>query len=166
MPGNPIMDFIEAMHRMRKIMTVDFPRVTTGLHMNELFAMKDIEESAQRRGRDIYASEIKSHMRVSRPAVSKMLNSLERKGYIERRIDSTDRRKISVALTDLGRRVVSESKRALDEVAGDVISRYGEDEYLQLVERMNRLADTAEAVAQERGGPGTDHNPKEEGTEI
>ncbi len=42
----------------------------------------------------INVSEINEKMHISKPAVSQMLNSLEKKGYIIREIDTNDRRKI------------------------------------------------------------------------
>ena len=41
---------------------------------------------------------------ISRQAATKMADSLERRGYVERGDDDTDRRRVVLTLTDLGRR--------------------------------------------------------------
>jgi DNA-binding MarR family transcriptional regulator len=41
---------------------------------------------------------------ISRQAATKMADSLEQRGYVERRDDDADRRRVALHLTDLGRR--------------------------------------------------------------
>ena len=48
-------------------------------------------------------SQVAEACRVSVPAVSRMLNHLEAKGLIERRVDSANRRIVRVVLTEAGR---------------------------------------------------------------
>jgi DNA-binding MarR family transcriptional regulator len=49
---------------------------------------------------------------ISRQAATKMADSLERRGYVERKDDDADRRRVILHLTDLGRRY----ERAIIEV--------------------------------------------------
>ena len=48
----------------------------------------------------IYVSELASQLKVSSPAVSRTLRSLETKGYIERSADKNDRRSTLIRLTE------------------------------------------------------------------
>ena len=55
---------------------------------------------------------------ISRQAATKMADSLERRGYVERKDDEADRRRVVLHLTDLGRRyerAIVEVVDALDE---------------------------------------------------
>ena len=51
---------------------------------------------------------------ISRQAATKMADSLERRGYVERRGDDADRRRVVLHLTDLGRRYEQAIVEAVD----------------------------------------------------
>ena len=50
-----------------------------------------------------YVSELASQLKVSSPAVSRMLRSLEKKGYVERFSDENDRRSTLMICSPYGR---------------------------------------------------------------
>ena len=54
----------------------------------------------------IGAAELAAHERISRPAMTKHLDRLERDGLVERTPSPDDRRRVGLALTDEGRRVL------------------------------------------------------------
>jgi DNA-binding MarR family transcriptional regulator len=63
--------------------------------------------------------EIAEIIGVTRQAATKMADSLEQRGYVERRDDDADRRRVVLHLTDLGRRyeeAIVEVVDSLDEV--------------------------------------------------
>ena len=49
------------------------------------------------------ASDIAKRLGITAPAVSKMLRSMEEKGYVERRVDEKDRRNTRVSITPDGK---------------------------------------------------------------
>ena len=57
---------------------------------------------------------------ISPQAATKMADSLERRGYVERKDDDADRRRVVLHLTDLGRRY----ERAIIEVVDASTSRF------------------------------------------
>jgi DNA-binding MarR family transcriptional regulator len=71
--------------------------------------------------------ELATRERVTAPSMNRTVNCLEESGYLERRSDDTDRRKVNIVLTDAGRAVVEETVRrrnawleeALDELDAD-----------------------------------------------
>ncbi|GAA2589946.1 MarR family transcriptional regulator [Microbacterium binotii] len=71
--------------------------------------------------------ELAARERVTAPSMNRTVNCLEESGYLERRSDDTDRRKVNIVLTDAGRAVVEETVRrrnawleeALDELDAD-----------------------------------------------
>jgi len=62
------------------------------------------------RGASMSAGEIGAHMRVSSARIATVLGRLEDKGYVERSMDTNDRRRINVMLTACGRRRVEAHK--------------------------------------------------------
>jgi DNA-binding MarR family transcriptional regulator len=82
-------------------------------------------------------SDVARHQAVSLPTISKSLDVLVRRGWVERRVDHTDRRLMLVGLTPAGRRVMSDVReRAADYIAGKLAM-------LSPAERANLVSATA-----------------------
>ncbi|MDR0508225.1 MAG: MarR family winged helix-turn-helix transcriptional regulator [Candidatus Methanoplasma sp.] len=78
---------------------------------------------------------------VSSARIATALNSLEEKGLITREIDSEDRRKIIVRLTQKGaERVEEEEKKKLEEIK-NILIRLGEEDAKELVRIMGRVSE-------------------------
>lgn len=88
-------------------------------------------------GPELSVSDIQGGLNVSKPAVSQILNTLEKKKLILRSIDASDRRKISVTLTQDGERTLERAKLTIDSRMDEFIERFGRDDALELI----RLAD-------------------------
>ncbi len=59
-------------------------------------------------------SELARHKGVSLPTISKSVDMLVRRGWVERFVDDTDRRQTLVRLTAGGRRVLAECRRRVE----------------------------------------------------
>jgi DNA-binding MarR family transcriptional regulator len=59
-------------------------------------------------------SEVARHKGVSLPTISKSVDMLVRRGWVERFVDDTDRRQTLVRLTAGGRRVLAECRRRVE----------------------------------------------------
>jgi DNA-binding MarR family transcriptional regulator len=59
-------------------------------------------------------SELARHKGVGLPTISKSVDMLVRRGWVERWIDKTDRRQTMVRLTAPGRRTLADCRRALE----------------------------------------------------
>lgn len=91
-------------------------------------------------------SEISSSMKISSARVAAALNSLERKGFITRQIDTNDRRKILVTLTEEGK-VMSEKhhQEVLDSISR-MFAFLGEQDAKEYVRLYTRLAESSEWI--------------------
>jgi DNA-binding MarR family transcriptional regulator len=76
---------------------------------------------------DISAADLGALLGVSKQAVSQLLDSLVLRGYVERSIDTADRRRMRLALTDRGREVAALCRRAIDRVEQRVAETVGEE---------------------------------------
>ncbi len=79
---------------------------------------------------------------VSKPAVSQMLKSLEKKQLIERITCEQDRRVVYVRLTDCGHQMIQDSQQFFCRFLGTVIEQLGEEDtqtLIRLTHRMNQI---------------------------
>ena len=83
--------------------------------------------------------------RVTAPSMNRTVSLLEEAGYLTRTPDDDDRRKVTIALTDAGRLVVTETVRRRDAWLEEALAALDEDERRTLAaaaEIMRKVADT------------------------
>jgi DNA-binding MarR family transcriptional regulator len=78
-------------------------------------------------GGDISPAELSSLLGVSKQAVSQLLDTLVVRGYVERSIDTLDRRRMHLGLTDRGKEVATLCRRAVDRVEQRIAQIVGEE---------------------------------------
>ena len=112
------------------------------MQINEMAILHDIsggcscsEESCT----NLNVPKMQERLRISKPAVSYILNTLEKKNYITRTIDPKDRRKISISTTAEGQAAAQYSMEKCEEAWEKLLLEFGEDNMEQLVQLLNRL---------------------------
>ena len=147
--GSSLKDsFISASFRFKKV-DACYPSACR-IPLSEWVVMDKITNGCICTSSRLNVSEIQTCMHLSRPAISQILNSLEKKGYIIRDIDLNDRRKIYVTATPRGSEVLKRTRTSYEQVLQEVVTRFGEDEMFRLIESLNRLVDIYELIDQER----------------
>jgi len=92
-------------------------------------------------------SELARYKGVGLPTISKSVDMLVRRGWVERWVDKSDRRQTMVRLTTSGRRVLSDCRRALETFLDQRLAnlsapeRNAVDASLQLVRRVLTVED-------------------------
>ena len=90
---------------------------------------------------EVLPGEISNEMNVSSARIAQTLNSMERKGWITRRIDTGDRRKILVGLTPEGiTEAEAHLKKAVDQVT-KMLTLLGERDAKDYVRITGKLAE-------------------------
>ena len=79
-------------------------------------------------------SEISKQLHVTPPTITQVLNSLEANGLIERQMDQTDRRMVSVRLTKKGELVTQQAEEAFSASINGLIEYLGEEQSNQLAD--------------------------------
>lgn len=92
----------------------------------------------------MYVSALAKKLRVSSPAVSRMIGALESRGYIRRDVDKEDRRNTFVYLTDKGIREKKENEERMQRLMKRVMNRMGEKDMKEFVLLFNQFADIME----------------------
>ncbi len=88
-------------------------------------------------------SEISENSGTSRNTISSLIRTLEEDGYVERQLDSEDRRKFNITLTDPGRQVVVDHFGRHMQIVNEIFQTLSPDEMNQLSDKLHRLNDRA-----------------------
>ena len=90
-------ELLHSLFRLKSALNTEFVKDTSSavkdINLPEYILMREIEEN----GSDLTA--IREYLSITKSAVSQMLRSLEKKGYLTRRINLRNRRNIVVELT-------------------------------------------------------------------
>lgn len=90
----------------------------------------------------VNASDISQNFDINTSRVAAVLNTLSKKGFIERVVDPLDKRKIRVFITDVGKVFANERKREVEAYFKNLLEQLGEKdtkEYLRLSRRINQI---------------------------
>lgn len=133
--------FMEIMHRFRHL---NLKQLITDLSQGEFFlltAVQIISESHEKGNSGATISELAKVTRVSMPAVSRMLNSLEDKECVERRVDKSNRRSTRVFVTQHGIDTMQKVNDTMSGFTERVFQRIDREKMEQLYELASELYD-------------------------
>ena len=136
----------EMFRSMFRLKHLNMSRMLTDISIGE-YKILELCSGCQKRGAEAdgtYVSGMAEKMRVSSPAVSRLLKGMEGKNYITRHADVKDRRNTRVYLTEAGREKQEECLKILSHFTEQVIDRMGEANMLQLLNLFNQMIDVME----------------------
>ena len=114
------------------------------INMAEFFLMKRVAEMDPENKFSLF--DVQSCLCISKAGVSKMLGALEKKGYLVRDIDRSNRRNIIITLTARGCEVIKRLEGIVDDYLTEYASSLGEDDLKQLILIIDRLEKASEDV--------------------
>ena len=131
-------ELFKAMHQFHKLRLGDIMPDISGA---DFWTMRNIMD----KGEDgkITISELAKKTRVLPSAISRTLNRLEEKGYVERTVNKNDRRNTYVEITDRGREVAQEVREIMRDYGEAVLSKFDEEELSMLISYLNNIYDIA-----------------------
>ncbi len=119
--------------------------VIKGLNSNEYLSLKILYSLKNDEHKDdIHVCDITKRMNIAAPSVTKILNSLESKGYITREFDTSNRRNIDVFITEKGIEIKRSADTLVDEFIANVYNRVGREnieQFLQLSKLITEAID-------------------------
>ncbi len=131
-----------SMFRFRKVGMAFNPGLD--VNMGEIAILNGIANNDSGCDTNKCVDEVRNSLYMTKPAISQIYSSLEKKGYMTREIDMNDRRKILVKLTPDGHEILKKTKEYTEQVLNEIISRLGEDDTRQMIELFDRFADITE----------------------
>jgi len=115
-----------------------------GISLAELELMREIRSNSLDSDCNTRIADIQSLLCISKAGVSKMLDVLEKKGYIARDIDKNNRRALIVTLTQSGREVLGDLENHTDQLFVNIIEQLGRHQTEQFVELANKFVEAAD----------------------
>lgn len=113
-----------------------------GLSVDEWRTMANLYEYEP-----LSAKQIVKRSSIGKVNVSRAIASLQKKNYLERHIDPTDRRRVLLRLTLQGKNVMKELLPLLQETEQEILSGLTEKEHLTLLSLMEKVQVAAPAPA-------------------
>lgn len=132
----------EIVMKMRDLMKAKVPKQINTSMRGEMFILHYI----LRRGEDVLPSELSVAMDASSARVATALNGLESKGYIERRVDKADRRKIKVSLTDVGKKIMEDHHEDMRKKIEMILMELGEGDAREFIRIVTRITDISKTL--------------------
>lgn len=144
MGENEIGIILEAVGNFRSVVGELFGDFT----LNELLALLTAEK-VRNAGGKLTMSELAGALRVSKPAVSQLVDRLEKRDCVERYTEKGDRRVVYVRLTQRARYPMGTEKES-DEMIKKYFERMGEADIAQLKRIMEKSMTIMRALREER----------------
>jgi DNA-binding MarR family transcriptional regulator len=103
-------------------------------------------------GAAITASDLCRQMRHDNGALTRLLDQLEERGFLERQRSEEDRRVVRLDLTAAGRRKVAELLPLAIDGLNNAVANFSKTEFSELVRLLNKLVDNLKSQEQIRAG--------------
>lgn len=136
-----IKEFIYYLHSIGKIFG-NKAECDIKLPKSEFFLLAFLIKQKKEKNIDsVLPSTISDKTKLSRPAVTQTLNSLEKKGYIIREMDEKDRRKFKVKITPQGKKIFNETFESKFNELMEIIEQLGKEKVNQLTDIFKEIVE-------------------------
>jgi DNA-binding MarR family transcriptional regulator len=140
-PAHATSELIDVVNLVTQAFWAELRRTGPAIEMSQWSTLRRIGRSP------CTMSELARHKGVGLPTISKSVEMLVRRGWVERWIDKSDRRQTMVRLTASGRRILAECRHALETFLDERLAhlstaeRNAVDASLQLVRKVLTVED-------------------------
>ena len=136
-------ELVQAMFRLKKMMNRGLGRDldNANITMSEFILMREVAKNTKESYNPMALTEVREYLSVSKAAVSQMINSLEKRGYLTREVDVNNRRNIIVVLTEVGQEVYQKKNQEFFDRFEKVIQGIGETNISHFIAMINKMAD-------------------------
>ncbi|HEV7323157.1 MAG TPA: MarR family transcriptional regulator [Ensifer sp.] len=86
---------------------------------------------------------------IETPTLVRLLDGMEKQGFIERRVEATDRRAKQIHMTDFGRTIADEILRLADEIRAEVLQGVDAAELAVTLRVVSSIAGNVQSLARE-----------------
>ncbi|MFT9057459.1 MAG: MarR family transcriptional regulator [Ethanoligenens sp.] len=114
---------------------------SSGVSLNEVLAMTIVDSQSEKSEKSLLAVQLGETLCITNSAVSQMLTSLEKKGFVYRDINESDKRQYRFMLTNEGRQVTQQMEDEIDRTMRRIILRFGEDRILGFMDMLDDFSE-------------------------
>ncbi|MBP1924541.1 DNA-binding MarR family transcriptional regulator [Sedimentibacter acidaminivorans] len=126
-----IQGFAETLDRLAKAEWRKQP--VLGVKRSEARILLCIKNLSLEGNEAITVSEISKRMHVTSPTVTQLIKNLNENGYVERAVDSNDKRFVDITLTDKGEKIVKKATDHLNVLFKGLVEKLGEEQCRKLI---------------------------------
>lgn len=135
--------FLAILHKMKRL---DLQGALNLMPPSEMMLLSEMRRRAQQQPEQpVKVSDIAKALDISPPAVSRTLNRLEEKRYIERLVDRGDRRNVCLQLTAAGEDAIRENMNKVKSFLEDALLYLSDDEIAQLTALFEKMYEAMKA---------------------
>lgn len=144
------MAFFICLRRIRHTHSSEVFQTLSSAEFFVLFSIESLSQSEEgESAATVRVSAIAEKMKVSPQAISKLLRNLEKKAYIQRITDETDRRNTLVILTEQGSSLLKKTRDMMEEFAHRVVEKMGKDDMREFIRLVNKCSDIMDETTAE-----------------
>lgn len=104
-----------------------------------------------REDRELLPGQLSSSLEMTGGRIAGILRSLEKKGYITRRTDELDRRRVLVSITESGSRYIVSRSEALETKLDMLVTAMGRDNTIKLIDSLDLFVKVSERIFENDG---------------
>lgn len=93
--------------------------------------------------------ELADELDIETPTIVRLLDGMEKQGFIERRVEVSDRRAKQIHMTELGRTIADEILKLADEIRADVLRGVDPGEVAATLKVVRTIADNVQLLARD-----------------
>lgn len=136
--SDPVMDFIETLEELRRYRHWFFQHSSPVRH-NAMMLLIVLHYHFPEDGLGIQPSELGKLLKMTRPTITSLVNSLEEQGLVERMNDDEDRRVVFVRPTEQGTLLMKRVKSQFASCIAEMMAYLGKEDGEELVRIMRRV---------------------------
>lgn len=95
---------------------------------------------------ELLPGRLSSALEMTAGRIAGILRSLEKKGYITRRTDIADRRRVLVSITEQGREYINSSSEKLEQRLDMLVAEMGSENTVRVIESLKIYSEASAAV--------------------
>ncbi len=130
---------LNAIHRFT--VTLRRKRISADIIFHEFLLLRKIQRIQTEKNDPVYPSDLSDKLNLSKSYITAVLNSLEKKELIVRTLDTADRRRLPVLITDKGRQIFDNMAAKELEQADILVSGLTQEKTLNLISLLNQASD-------------------------
>lgn len=141
-------EFLDVIRKIKTFTTRRTVQKETKIYHGEymmLISIYALRQKNKEQGKEgVQVGELSRHMYSEKSATSKMLHSVEAKGYIKRIHDPKDRRNVYVCLTKEGEQMIIQTQHRFCEFTKMILEKLGKEDAETLLSLLKRVCEIIE----------------------
>ncbi|QJA07780.1 MarR family transcriptional regulator [Romboutsia sp. CE17] len=111
--------------------------------------LKNNDDAKECPFKGVKASDLSKFLMVTKPAISKVINILEEKGFVIRIADNSDRRVVYINMTKAGEDILEKETEKFQEFTHRIVEKMGEEDTDEMIRLFKKMYDSIKEIEKE-----------------